>query len=312
MLAETEPTSPCGVCGTPARPEARFCKACGSALRPPPSCPACSTDVPPTARFCPGCGARLVGARPAAGLEPASLASAGLEPASRPSAGLESVGRAGVSSAGEEAEVRTSEAGDEDPPDDDAELARREIARATGGGRPKGAPSIIPNLLLFVALLFVILVVIREMNEGKPKETSPFEGPPPMAAAADRPERPGPSASTPGAGAFTGTVDVGPAVGSPPSGTLFIIARIAGAPDRGPPIAVKRVDAPRFPLQFTIGPGDLMQPGLPFEGPFDVRARLDTDGNAMTKSPGDLVTSRATPATPGAMEVRLVLDERIE
>lgn len=91
-----------------------------------------------------------------------------------------------------------------------------------------------------------------------------------------------------------------------PQSVVFVIAR-AGA--GGPPTAVKRIAAPRFPLDFEIGPGDRMIESMPFAGPFQISARLDGDGNATTRSPGDVQGAAAAPAQPGDAGVSIVLDE---
>jgi hypothetical protein len=54
-----------------------------------------------------------------------------------------------------------------------------------------------------------------------------------------------------------------------------------------------------------------MIPTLRFEGSITVTARLDSDGNAMTKLPGDLVGEVATPVAPGASGLKLVLDGKL-
>ena len=92
----------------------------------------------------------------------------------------------------------------------------------------------------------------------------------------------------------------------PPGATLFLIARHG---DSGPPLAVKRIAAPRFPLEFRLGSEDRMLESLPFEGPLRLSARLDADGNATTRSPGDLQGAVAGTLEPGARGVRVVLDE---
>ena len=50
----------------------------------------------------------------------------------------------------------------------------------------------------------------------------------------------------------------------PEGGTLFIIARRGAG--GGPPLAVRRIPSPRFPLEFSIGPENVMIPGVVFEG----------------------------------------------
>jgi cytochrome c-type biogenesis protein CcmH len=105
----------------------------------------------------------------------------------------------------------------------------------------------------------------------------------------------------------TGTVELAPEFeGKTASGAvLFIIARRGG----GPPLAVKRVAEPHFPHEFSIGPEDRMIKAMPFAGPIELSARIDRDGNAMTRSPGDVTgTARGGPVQPGATGVVIVLD----
>ena len=93
---------------------------------------------------------------------------------------------------------------------------------------------------------------------------------------------------------------------APSNGVLFVIARPGAA---GPPLAVKRIPAPRFPLEFSIGPEDRMIQAMPFVGPLRVTARLDADGNATTRNPGDLQGAAPDSVSPGASDIEVVLDE---
>jgi hypothetical protein len=93
---------------------------------------------------------------------------------------------------------------------------------------------------------------------------------------------------------------------TPPDAVLFLIARRGGA---GPPVAVKRIASPRFPLEFSLGPEDRMIQTLPFAGELQISARLDTDGNALSRQPGDLEGRADGAASPGATGVVVVLDE---
>ena len=95
----------------------------------------------------------------------------------------------------------------------------------------------------------------------------------------------------------------------PGDAVLFVIARKAGAAG-GPPLAVVRTPGPAFPAEFDIGQANVMIPGLRFEGPLDLTARLDADGNAMTRMAGDFGGALAEPVEPGA-EVEIVLDQRL-
>jgi cytochrome c-type biogenesis protein CcmH len=92
----------------------------------------------------------------------------------------------------------------------------------------------------------------------------------------------------------------------PQGAILFLIAR---AGPSGPPTAVVRIPGPSLPLEFSIGPDDRMIAAMPFEGPFQVTARIDADGNAMTRNPGDLHGAAAGTVLPGASGVEIVIDE---
>jgi cytochrome c-type biogenesis protein CcmH len=91
----------------------------------------------------------------------------------------------------------------------------------------------------------------------------------------------------------------------PGGAVLFLIAR---ASETGPPIAVKRIPDPAFPLAFELGPGDRMMQGVPFAGPFQLTARVDADRNAATRDPGDLQGESAGRVPAGARGVELVID----
>jgi hypothetical protein len=62
-------------------------------------------------------------------------------------------------------------------------------------------------------------------------------------------------------------------------------------------------------MQFSIGPDDRMNQSMPFAGELLITARVDTDGNAMTRSPGDLQGASETPNAPGDRGVTLLIDE---
>jgi len=137
----------------------------------------------------------------------------------------------------------------------------------------------------------------------------------PMGGRADVPQRGAPPVRTGiadvGSNGISGTISIDPALaGSAPSaGMLFVIARPVGV-TAGPPLAVLRIPSPRFPLAFEIGPANVMIPSMRFEGDIAITARLDGDGNAMTKLPGDLSGASAGALRPGAAGVTIVLDRK--
>jgi hypothetical protein len=93
----------------------------------------------------------------------------------------------------------------------------------------------------------------------------------------------------------------------PAGAILFLIARKGQG--GGPPLAVKRIEAPKFPLAFSLGPADRMIQQMPFEGPLQLSARLDTDGNAMTREPGDLQGAAPGMHQPGDAGIAIVIDQ---
>jgi hypothetical protein len=90
--------------------------------------------------------------------------------------------------------------------------------------------------------------------------------------------------------------------------TLFIIARPAGA-GGGPPLAVKKIDQPVFPLSYVIGAENVMMQGTPFTGKINLTVRLDNDGNPTTRTPGDLMGNYQGPVDVGAKNIDIVIDQ---
>jgi hypothetical protein len=120
---------------------------------------------------------------------------------------------------------------------------------------------------------------------------------------------PFPAAAGGGAGSVAGVVDIDPGQASKlaPGDTLFIIVKNAPV---GPPLAVKKIVGPTFPVPFDIGPADaMMGPDSWTAGPFWISARLDKDGNAMSKGPGDVAGKIESPVPAGATGLRVVLAE---
>jgi hypothetical protein len=111
--------------------------------------------------------------------------------------------------------------------------------------------------------------------------------------------------------AIHGSIELAPDLAGyvPPGATLFLIARPVGV-TRGPPLAVRRFGNPSLPLEFEIGPQHAMVQGIPFAGEIQLSVRLDGDGDAMTRRPGDLSGSAQAPVEPGTRGVRIVLDQR--
>jgi cytochrome c-type biogenesis protein CcmH len=105
---------------------------------------------------------------------------------------------------------------------------------------------------------------------------------------------------------ITGTITVAPALraAAPPNAVLYIIARQGD----GPPLAVKRIPNPTFPLSFGLSEEDRMVGRRQFEGEVMVVARLKRDGVAGPPGPGDIEGRSRTPVKVGERSVAIVLD----
>lgn len=107
-----------------------------------------------------------------------------------------------------------------------------------------------------------------------------------------------------------GVVDLDPKLKSKIDGqaVLFIIARSTSGAG-GPPLAVKRIASPKFPVAYSLSAQDVMMQGTPFSGKVFLSARLDKDGNPTTKEPGNLAGDyKKNPADVGAKKIDIVLE----
>ena len=150
---------------------------------------------------------------------------------------------------------------------------------------------------------------LRKIFPPGAEQAAKSEGPMAQAPAADRggpPPAPGEAASA--GEPVRGRVTIAPELvaRAPAGAVLFVIARRGPT---GPPLAVKRVEAPKFPVEFEIGPADRMIQAMPFAGPMQLSARLDADGNATSRTAGDLQGAAPGPVDPGARGVEIVLGE---
>jgi len=119
------------------------------------------------------------------------------------------------------------------------------------------------------------------------------------------PGHPGPSPAAAPGPSIKGSVVLAGGASAPAGGVLFIIARSRGV-RAGPPAAVKRLQAGPFPVSFHISAADAMMGGaLPQD--LTLTARLDSDGNAGTRSPTDLVAD-GLDVSLGSSGVQLVLE----
>jgi tetratricopeptide (TPR) repeat protein len=81
------------------------------------------------------------------------------------------------------------------------------------------------------------------------------------------------------------------------TGVLYVIARTPGVTS-GPPLAVKRLNVTSFPITVDLSSADSMM-GQPLPKKVHLEARLDSDGNPLTKAPTD-PTAAADGVSTGA------------
>jgi cytochrome c-type biogenesis protein CcmH len=118
----------------------------------------------------------------------------------------------------------------------------------------------------------------------------------------------------PSGDAVSGTIDVAPAMKDlvKPGDTIFLVARsidAAGAVQRMP-VAVDRAQVGSFPIAFELSAKQVMVAGTPFAGPMQITARVDKDGEAMTRKEGDVEgTARVTVPQK---DVQIVLDTPVK
>ncbi|MEM6558611.1 MAG: hypothetical protein AAF219_06435 [Myxococcota bacterium] len=105
-----------------------------------------------------------------------------------------------------------------------------------------------------------------------------------------------------------GTIAVDEGLEVPEDATLFVMGR--GSEGRGPPVLVKRIHPVKLPLEFSLTGADQMMKGVPVPNSFVLSARLDQDGDAISKTPGDL-TGELETVERGASDVKLTLTEAI-
>lgn len=114
----------------------------------------------------------------------------------------------------------------------------------------------------------------------------------------------GPDGSADSASAVSGTITLADSLASAllPSDVLYVMAKKDGAT-----LAVRRVDAPRFPFSFDLGGADAMVAGTDLSGPVDIVVRVSKTGDAIP-SAGDLEGTTSGVAVPSS-EVAVTIDQ---
>jgi hypothetical protein len=99
-----------------------------------------------------------------------------------------------------------------------------------------------------------------------------------------------------------------------PGAVIFIIVRRdEGEGKRGMMIAAKKLpvpDAKIFPLKYIVTGRDVMMAGTKLFGPVRVEARIDHDGDALSKNPGDIVGGPIAVPT-GAKNADFTLSQKL-
>jgi hypothetical protein len=89
---------------------------------------------------------------------------------------------------------------------------------------------------------------------------------------------------------------------------LFIVAKNSG----GVPVAVKRIVNPQFPVDYKLGPEDLIVPGQIPKGPLSLSVEMNTHGNVGAPVKGDLRGECPDKVTAGERGVHVVIDKIVE
>ncbi len=120
---------------------------------------------------------------------------------------------------------------------------------------------------------------------------------------------PGPPSAAATGGEISGTISIDPAMAGHLASTdvVYIIARRAEGPPM--PLAAKRIDHASFPLSYTLSSADVMMQGAPFQGLVNIVVRVDQDGDASSRQPGDMEgTYPKNPVPVGSRGVDIVIN----
>ncbi len=202
----------------------------------------------------------------------------------------------------EQAEAMLVEAIKKDPTIEDAYI-HLALARVQRGDHQGAEAAIQAGQRQFPEDKDQLASVFAQITSAADEKPAPGggNGPPAMAPSAASGSASTTSASSP---EMVVVVDLPRGVVVPPSALLFVIVREAGF-ESGPPIAVKRVPAANFPITVTISDRDSMS-GESLPGLVRLDARVDRDGDPMTKDPRDPVASEDN-VRPGGGQILLVL-----
>jgi cytochrome c-type biogenesis protein CcmH len=98
----------------------------------------------------------------------------------------------------------------------------------------------------------------------------------------------------------------------PSTAALFLIARVPGE-SAGPPLAVKRINQPSFPMEISLTDADSMLPQRPVSGftTLQLQARLSITGEALASS-GDWQSQAAILSKEQQEDLNLLINQQVE
>lgn len=92
-----------------------------------------------------------------------------------------------------------------------------------------------------------------------------------------------------------------------PNLMLFIVVLDAG----GIPVAVKRIVNPKLPIDYRMGPEDLVLPGESWQGELQVKVFVNTHGQVGAPLKGDLAGAHPGRVHSGERRVNVVIDSEM-
>lgn len=132
------------------------------------------------------------------------------------------------------------------------------------------------GIAVVVALFLIMRGTPQAVASPSPHPSAPVAA---VAAVAPAPK------TDPGTAVLSGTLTLDPSAQAKVKGPVivFLIARADGA--KGHPVFAKRLDVDSWPAPFEIASSDSMMDGAP-PAAVTLEARIDPDGDALTKEPG--------------------------
>ncbi len=156
-------------------------------------------------------------------------------------------------------------------------------------------------------------------EEGSSVAPSSQPAPAPASAPASRPGSGPAAAAGPHGEPVAGLIKLADGIDAStikPTDVLFVMARSShGVDDQGRIaagrlVAVQRYGQVSFPKRYELTAEDAMVPNVPFQGPFVVYARLDKDGDPMTRGEDDLYGAVGGEVQSGNLNVEIVLNKK--